>query len=136
MDTDDKGDYMDLQADSFEGIVQVHVIEESEEVPMTSENQLAADMPSLHSNDDDDDDDGNDALITDCEVNYDLKSLEEYRTVRNLYRDLPRDMFVVQVLKDYNSSEPDLERLRTTFFEPIKSVIVNFPYGADAELKR
>ena len=41
-----------------------------------------------------------------------LHVVEEYRFIVKLYRELPRDMFVAQLLKDYSTSEPDLDRIR------------------------
>lgn len=45
-------------------------------------------------------------------------------------------MFVTQIIHDYASSDPDLEKNRSEYFEHLKSVHTNFPYGHDAELKR
>lgn len=73
----------------------------------------------------------------DIEFDHDgIQSLREYRRLVDLYRVLPRDMFVTQIIRDYASSEPDLEKVRTEYFEHLKIVHVTFPYGQDAELKR
>lgn len=66
----------------------------------------------------------------------DFNVIQEYRSLAEHFRSLPRDMFVAQVVRDYSSSEPDLDRLRTEYFEHLKNVYVDFPFGSDAELKR
>lgn len=62
--------------------------------------------------------------------------IQEFRELVKLYRMLPRDMFVTQIIRDYSSSEPDLERIRSDYFEHLKKVSADFPYGSGAELKR
>jgi len=45
---------------------------------------------------------------------------EEYRVIVKLYRELPRDMFVAQLLKYYSTSDQDLERIRTEYVVHLK----------------
>jgi hypothetical protein len=45
-------------------------------------------------------------------------------------------MFVTQILRDYHSNEQELDRIRTEYFEHLKTTHVGFPFGSDAELKR
>ena len=63
-----------------------------------------------------------------------LHVIEEYRYIVKLYRKLPRDMFVAQLLKDYLISETDLDRIRTEYSAHLKQVTPDFPFGSDAEL--
>lgn len=65
-----------------------------------------------------------------------IQALQEYRKLVELYRVLPRDMFVTQIMGDYYSSETYLERIRVEYFEHLKQVQPEFPFGTDAELKR
>ncbi|WAR13236.1 hypothetical protein MAR_027416 [Mya arenaria] len=66
----------------------------------------------------------------------DFRAVEEYRALVTLYRELPRDMCVQQILREYSASESDLERLRRQYFDHLKRTALDFPYGQDAELKR
>jgi len=67
----------------------------------------------------------------------DFRAVEEFRDIVGLFTDLPRDMFVSQLVKDYAACETDLERLRSTYFEHLKEVhIKDFPFGGNAELRR
>lgn len=129
MDFNDIGEYKDAAPQE---VVQIHLIEETDETLITSENMLL-DANDLESVDDDYDGEAGDDVYDGV---FDLHAVHEYRALRDLYRGLPKDMFVMQVLKDYNSSEPDLERVRSTYFEHLKHVVADFPYGTDAELKR
>ena len=52
---------------------------------------------------------------------------EEYRVIVKVYRELPRDMFVAQLLKDYSISETDLDRIRTGVFCTFKTSNSGFP---------
>lgn len=65
-----------------------------------------------------------------------IEALTEYTALDELHRFLPRDMFVTQIIHDYASSETDLERIRLKYFEHLKRVHANFPFGNDAEIKR
>lgn len=65
-----------------------------------------------------------------------VQVLEEYRTIIKLFREFPKDMFITQILKDYASSESDLERIRSEYFSHLKSLHHDFPFGEDAVLKR
>ena len=49
-----------------------------------------------------------------------LHVIEEYRYIVKLYRKLPRDMFVAQLLKYYSTSDQDLERIRTEYVVHLK----------------
>lgn len=74
-------DTENIRADDSGDVVQIHVIEETEEVSITSENQVAAEMTVPDSDSDDADGDYIDDLIADCVSDYNLQSLEEYRTL-------------------------------------------------------
>lgn len=65
----------------------------------------------------------------------DDKFLNEYNRLIQLYRELPSGMFVSQIVRDYASSEPDLEATRLLFFGALKSYH-DVPFGSEAELKR
>jgi len=52
------------------------------------------------------------------------------------FNDLPKDLFVAQLVRDYFSSETDLERVRDTYFDHLKSTIDSLPFGPDTCLKR
>lgn len=73
----------------------------------------------------------------DLDIDYEgFQILEEYRSIVQLFREFPKDMFITQILQDYASSESDLERIRNEYFRHLKSLHQDFPYGEDAELKR
>lgn len=80
-------------------------------------------------------DDAADMFIEDLEPD-EIQVIQEFRDLVKLYWLMPRDMFVTQIIRDYSSSEPDLERIRSDYFEHLKKVSTDFPYGSDAELKR
>lgn len=61
--------------------------------------------------------------------------LKEFNKLRKMYLDFPTDMFVANVIREYASSEPDLEYTRSLLFESLKD-IDEFTYGYQAELKK
>ena len=67
---------------------------------------------------------------------FDFRVVEEYRSLVRYYREMPKDMCVQQILRDYASSECDLERIRDQYFYHLKQTKSDFPYGQNAELKR
>ena len=56
-----------------------------------------------------------------------------YNKLSKLYPDLSRDMFVVRVISDFNSSESSLEETRLILFNSLKETD-DFPFDADIEL--
>ena len=64
----------------------------------------------------------------------DLQNYAEYISILKLYRELPRDMCVVEIMSKFGSSESDLGR--NNYFNHLKSTCSNFPYSPDVELKR
>jgi hypothetical protein len=83
--------------------------------PETAEHNCLTEFESNESND-----------ITNAQV-YEI--LNEFHNLRS------EDLFVPQVLRNYSSSEPDLERARIQYFEVIKHESDNFPFGLQAVLK-
>lgn len=117
---DDITDYRQFSDYENDLTIELDAIEENEEILIgTADDNSASDMQSSFAIDEED-----------------IHVLEEYRALLNLFRELPRDMFVNQVLSDYSSSEPDLERIRTYYFEHLKQVTPDFPFGSNSELKR
>jgi len=79
-----------------------------------------------------------DSVYVDDLSDGDLRVIEEYRIpviVKHL-NDLPKDLFVAQLVRDYSSSETDLERVRDAYFDHIKSTKDSLPFGPDTCLKR
>ena len=66
----------------------------------------------------------------------DFRVIDEYRKIVKHFNELPKDMFVAQLVRDYNSSETDLEHVRDMYFEHLKNTSDNFLYGPSAILKR
>lgn len=67
--------------------------------------------------------------------NHDVIDVIEYNKLSKLFHDLPTDLFVPRILKDYSSCETTLAHIRLMLFDTLRE-IDDFPYGADAELKR
>jgi len=84
---------------------------------------------------DDDTEPCDDVYIDDIN-NGDFRVVTEYRAILSHFHDLPRDMFVAQIVRDYASSEPDLERVRNVYFEHLKDTHECFPYSESDVLKR
>ena len=55
----------------------------------------------------------------------DFRVVAEYRSILSHFHELPRDMFLAQIVRDYASSEPDLERVRDVYFEHLKDTTSN-----------
>jgi len=58
-----------------------------------------------------------DSVYVDDVSDGDLRVIEEYRIIVKHFNDLPKDLFVAQLLRDYFTSETDLERVRDTYFD-------------------
>lgn len=78
----------------------------------------------------------NSMLLDSMECGQDNKYfLRIFNTLTELYKELPTDLFVPRILKDYNCSESDLDGVRLLLFDSLKSYD-DFPYGDDCELKK
>lgn len=66
----------------------------------------------------------------------DFRVVEEYRALIKLYRELPKEMCVTHILRNFSSCESDLERVRDSYFDHLKTTCEQFPYEDDAGLKR
>ena len=62
---------------------------------------------------------------------YDQPEHKLYMRFQSIFRGLPKEMFINQIIQCASSSEPDLENHRSMLFE-----LVKFPFGLQAELKR
>ena len=60
---------------------------------------------------------------------------QQYSALVQLYRDLPKDMFLSRILSDYNADEKLLYELRSNLFAELKS-IEKCPFVPGTELKR
>ena len=60
---------------------------------------------------------------------------QQYSALVQLYRDLPKDMFLSRILSDYNADEKQLYELRSNLFAELKS-IEKCPFAPGTELKR
>lgn len=60
-------------------------------------------------------------------VQYDYE-LEEYNRLTLLYREIPSDLFISRLLKDYSSCEVKLEQTRSMLFCIVRECD-DFPYG-------
>jgi hypothetical protein len=67
--------------------------------------------------------------------NSDTTFFYEYNRLISLFRGMPSVTFVATLVRDYASSESDLDNVRSQLFEALKSN-EDFPYGIDSELKR
>lgn len=65
-----------------------------------------------------------------------LRNLEEYWSIVKLYRDLPKDMCIVEIARVYAYSDADLERVRENYFVHLKESCLNFPFDENSSLKR
>ncbi|KAL4219955.1 hypothetical protein ACF0H5_020366 [Mactra antiquata] len=65
-----------------------------------------------------------------------LRVLEDYWSIVKLYRELPKDMCVLEIARAHAFSDTDLERVRTDYFLHLKDTCPNFPFGDIATLKR
>lgn len=72
---------------------------------------------------------------SDSDNENDNQYLIEYNRLSSLYRQLPTDIFVQSVLRDYTSDEEKLDSVRHLFFSALREN-ADFPYGVQAELKR
>lgn len=61
--------------------------------------------------------------------------LQSFNRLVGLYRDLPKDMFIANLLQEFASNEQELEATRIQFYESLKSH-EDFPFHVDSELKR
>lgn len=59
----------------------------------------------------------------------------EYNRLSSLYRQLPADVFVQNLLRDYISNEDKLDATRHLFFDALREN-EDFPFGLNSELKR
>lgn len=59
----------------------------------------------------------------------------EYNRLSSLYRQLPADVFVQNLLRDYISNEDKLDETRHLFFDALREND-DFPFGVNSELKR
>ena len=62
-------------------------------------------------------------------------NIEEYNRLEKLFSDLPSDLFVPKLLKDYASCEQKLMQTREFLFGSVRSYD-DYPYDFDCELKR
>ncbi|KAL4223405.1 hypothetical protein ACF0H5_016876 [Mactra antiquata] len=62
--------------------------------------------------------------------------LKEYRSIVQLYRTVPRDKCVSQIVKQFDSSDSELEKVRDFYFESLKMTYEDFPFGENFCLKR
>ena len=72
--------------------------------------------------------------ITDDTTNMHVPS-QNIHNVLQLFRQLPKDMFLSQILSDFHSDEMDLKQLRNTLFSELKT-LADFPFPIGSELKR
>ena len=72
--------------------------------------------------------------ITDDTTNMHVPS-QNIHNVLQLFRQLPKDMFLSQILSDFHSDEMDLKELRNTLFSELKT-LADFPFPIGSELKR
>ena len=72
--------------------------------------------------------------ITDDTTNMHVPS-QSIHNVLQLFRQLPKDMFLSQILSDFHSDEMDLKELRNTLFSELKT-LADFPFPIGSELKR
>ena len=72
--------------------------------------------------------------ITEDTTNMHVPS-QNVQNVLQLYRQLPKDMFLNQIISDYHSDEMELKELRNTLFSEIKC-LAEFPFPIGSELKR
>ncbi|KAH3870076.1 hypothetical protein DPMN_033256 [Dreissena polymorpha] len=70
--------------------------------------------------------------IDDLEA-YDIRAYEE---ILKLSQFFPRDMCVLQIVREFSSNEIDLERIRNTYFEHLKQTCEDFPFSDDVVLKK
>lgn len=63
------------------------------------------------------------------------KDVLEYNRLSNLYKELPCELFVSRLLRDYASCENRLDSIRHMLFDIIRECD-DFPYGLQADLKR
>jgi len=66
----------------------------------------------------------------------DIRLFEEFRKLSQFFHELPKDMCIAQIMREFSSSESDLERVRYTYFDHLKQTCEDFPFGEDAELKK
>lgn len=59
----------------------------------------------------------------------------EYNRLSKLFHDLPTELFVTRILKEYSSCETTLGHICLVLFDTLREMD-DFPYGTDAELKR
>ena len=72
--------------------------------------------------------------ITDDTTNMHVPS-QNVQNVLQLYRQLPKDMFLSQIISDSHSDEMELKELRNTLFSELKC-LAEFPFPMGSELKR
>ena len=53
----------------------------------------------------------------------------------DMYRDLPKELFLSQILNDYHSDETELYTLRNKLFNELKA-LEEFPFASGSELKK
>lgn len=61
--------------------------------------------------------------------------LREFNRLRDMFHDFPAELFVSNLIREFSSSEPDMEATRLLLFESLKSND-DFPYGEMTDLKR
>ena len=66
----------------------------------------------------------------------DIRVFEEFLKLSQFFHELPRDMCVLQIMREFSSSEIDLERIRNTYFEQLKQTCEDFPFSDDVVLKK
>ncbi|KAH3777587.1 hypothetical protein DPMN_179035 [Dreissena polymorpha] len=78
---------------------------------------------------------------SDCEDYTDLeevdfRDVQELQSLVNLLKEYPPDMCVQSIVREYASSESDLDRIRCQYFEHLKQVNLDFPFNQNSELRR
>ena len=85
------------------------------------EEDVSRDKTDCHS------ENGDNVYIEDLDSS-DFRVVAEYRSILSHFHELPRDVFLAQIVRDYASPEPDLERVRDVYFEHLTDITSNFPY--------
>lgn len=52
---------------------------------------------------------------------HDLQNYTEYKAILKLYREMPKDMCVVEIMNKFGSCESDLELVRNNYFNHLKN---------------
>ena len=64
-----------------------------------------------------------------------LSLSQSVKNLKQSYRQVPKDLFLSQLLSDYHSDEIELKHLRALVFSELKN-LEEFPYSLGAELER